>query len=155
MRDVQGSRALFGYIGLVTVSLPLLSLFITQVSGLECYVCKNQEDNKDKCVETVRTCNSTQNRCLTEVRWGGTPYWAPSGEKQYYISKRCASNTECRDVRKSLSQRCDRIWYNDWECVECCHGDRCNYYVTLAGHVNLPNVVYLCLSSLLTYFLLR
>ncbi|KAI1293853.1 hypothetical protein HDE_06448 [Halotydeus destructor] len=130
-------------------------LAVKQVVALECYVCKNQEDNRDKCVETVKTCDIEEDRCLTEVRWGGTPYWAPSGEKQYYISKRCASSMNCSAERSALSKRCDRIWFNDWECVECCHGDRCNYYVTLAGHVELPNLFFMCLSTLLTIVLLR
>ena len=61
----------------------------------------------------------------------GTPYWAASGEKQYYISKKCATSDNCEPSNKSVSQKCDRIWYNDWTCVECCTGDRCNYYVTV------------------------
>ena len=25
-----------------------------------------------------------------------------------------------------------RDWYRDWDCVECCQGDRCNYYATVS-----------------------
>lgn len=37
-------------------------------------------------------------------------------------------------MKLNTSRRCDRIWYNDWECVECCSGDRCNYYITVRQH---------------------
>lgn len=47
-----------------------LNPFLFLVSSLECYVCKNQEDNKDKCIETIRTCDIAEDRCLIEVRWG-------------------------------------------------------------------------------------
>ncbi|CAG2103945.1 unnamed protein product [Medioppia subpectinata] len=114
----------------------LSSLFYTEVSGLECYVCKNQENNKDKCVETVKTCDLSEDRCLSEVRWGSTPYWAPTGEKQFYVSKRCSSKRICEQSLRNTSKRCDRIWYNDWECVECCNGDRCNYYITVSSAIN-------------------
>lgn len=84
------------------------------VTSYECYVCNNQEDNNGKCIRTVRTCNLDDNSCMTVVRWGskffmfthyyptffilfcslfnlGTPYWDPTGQKQYYISKRCTT----------------------------------------------------------------
>lgn len=38
---------------------------------------------------------------------------------------------QCNEARLNNSRRCDRIWYNDWECVECCTGDRCNYFITV------------------------
>ena len=47
-----------------------LKIYILLVQALECYVCKNQENNKDKCVETVKTCDVSEDGCLTEVRWG-------------------------------------------------------------------------------------
>lgn len=79
----------------------------------ECYVCENQENNNEKCIKTVKTCSLDDNSCMTIVRWGskcliisfliffqiiflisiqGTPYWDPTGQKQFYISKQC-SNT--------------------------------------------------------------
>lgn len=85
----------------------------------------------------------------------GTPYWAPSGEKQYYISKRCASKSVCTMQTAAVTNRCDRIWFNDWECVECCHGDRCNFYVTLSAHTALPStssiIIALLISTILPY----
>lgn len=62
----------------------------------------------------------------------GTPYWDFTGKKQFYISKKCATELDCKNSIHAVSKRCDRIWYNDWECVECCHGDRCNYFVTVS-----------------------
>lgn len=119
------------------------------VHALDCYVCRNQEDNKGKCVRTVKTCDIGQDQCLTEVRWGGMPYWAPSGEKQYYVSKRCASKENCTAERERLGHRCERIWFNDWECVECCHGDRCNFFVTLSSsHLSPTNILLLIMPAL-------
>ena len=132
----------------------LLSINFKVILGLECYVCHRQEDNKDKCVETVKTCDLGQDRCLTEVKWGGMPYWAPSGEKQYYISKRCSSAANCSQAIEAFAHRCDRIWYNDWECAECCHGDRCNYYVTLDGNSLQPTNVFTMVLAFVTFWIL-
>lgn len=114
--------------------------------ALECYVCTSQDKNNEKCTETIKTCDPTETRCLTEVRWGSTPYWAPSGEKQYYISKHCSTEEHCTNQTILYRERCDRIWYNDWECVECCTGDRCNYYVTLGAGLSRPSA-WICIVA--------
>lgn len=49
--------------------------FIFSGAALECYVCDNQEDNKGKCVTTIQTCNPGEDVCLSEIKWGSTPYW--------------------------------------------------------------------------------
>ncbi|XP_076313295.1 coiled [Tachypleus tridentatus] len=129
----------------------IISFFIisTSVFALECYVCTNQENNEDKCVKTIKTCEPVEERCLSEIKWGSTPYWAPSGEKQFYITKRCATGNVCEEYERNVSKRCDKIWYNDWECVECCHGDRCNYYVTLAGVFEKGSLLIVTISAAL------
>nr|XP_046911963.1 uncharacterized protein LOC124492975 [Dermatophagoides farinae] len=131
--------------------------FQSMVTSYECYVCNNQEDNNGKCIRTVRTCNLDDNSCMTVVRWGSTPYWDPTGQKQYYISKRCTTLAQCQEARENSSRRCDRIWYNDWECVECCTGDRCNYYITLGTSTIHGNMVMIIVSiaafiTIVTYF---
>ena len=129
-------------------------------------------------METVKTCDLSEDRCMSVVRWGseylftyylpgacypkficcpkqnfaaskllcaltvvltkfafssqGTPYWAPSGTKQFYISKWCSSKQHCDKVKANLTGKCDRISYNDWQCVDCCHGDKCNFFVTVS-----------------------
>ena len=130
----------------------LLALFclvctIQQTSQLECYVCQNQPDNKNKCAETVKICDLVQDQCLTEVRWGSTPYWALTDQKQHFISKRCATKQECHEATSDRFQTCDRIWYNDWNCTTCCSGDKCNYFVTLAGHSTKPTGAILILTQ--------
>ncbi|GFW22046.1 transposable element Tc1 transposase [Trichonephila clavipes] len=117
------------------------------VWGLECYVCDSQDSNYDKCIKTIKTCDIAEDRCLSEVRWGSTPYWDSTGKKQFYISKTCSTERQCKDSISAVSSRCDRIWYNDWECVECCHGDRCNYYVTLAGVNIKPHGIFYILVT--------
>ncbi|XP_072944384.1 UPAR/Ly6 domain-containing protein cold [Epargyreus clarus] len=102
---------------------------IVRVIGLECYVCENQEDNNEKCVKTIKTCDYNQDVCLTEIKWGSTPYWSQGAKKQYYISKRCSNKTECATTRLRYMPLCTHIWYQDWVCSDCCMGDRCNYYI--------------------------
>lgn len=122
---------------LALCSFTILSI-VQQSCQLECYVCQNQEDNKSKCAETVKICDILQEQCLTEVRWGTKPYWALTSQKQYFISKRCATKQECSEATSDKYHKCDRIRYNDWNCTNCCSGDKCNYFVTLAGHSIQP-----------------
>lgn len=125
------------------------------VLSLECYVCTNQDSNEDKCIKTIKTCDIEEDRCLSEIRWGSTPYWDATGKKQYFISKSCSSEHQCKQSIQSVNSRCDRIGYNDWECVECCHGDRCNYYVTLAGGNISPHKLFYILLTLAWFVVLK
>lgn len=102
------------------------------VQTLECYVCDNQEDNKGKCIQTIKTCDYGEDVCLMEVAWGSTPYWQQGALKQYYVSKRCSTKDHCTNYRKSNMGLCTHIWYQDWKCSECCKGDRCNYYIIVS-----------------------
>lgn len=136
-----------------TVILALCYLPI--VLSLECYVCTNQDSNEDKCIKTIKTCDILESRCRSEIRWGSTPYWDATGKKQYFISKSCASEDQCKKDIRGVSSRCDRIGYNDWECVECCHGDRCNYYVTLSGGIVSPHKLLYILSTLAWFVVMK
>ncbi|GAB6019035.1 hypothetical protein CHUAL_000663 [Chamberlinius hualienensis] len=117
----------------------LVAIGISYVNSLECYVCDRQEDNEGKCIKTVQQCNVTgttdgeQPACLSHVKWGSMPYWTQGAPKQYFISKECSTKTQCERIRRETTPKCDRIGYNDWECSECCQGDRCNYFITLSG----------------------
>ncbi|XP_052737517.1 uncharacterized protein LOC128198094 [Bicyclus anynana] len=111
---------------------------IIKVTSLECYVCENQEDNTEKCVKTIKTCEYNQDVCLTEIKWGSTPYWSQGAKKQYYISKRCSNKTECATTRQHYMPLCTHIWYQDWICSDCCRGDRCNYYIISGGEIMKP-----------------
>nr|AEE61898.1 unknown [Dendroctonus ponderosae] len=115
--------------------LLILGQCVYYATSLECYVCDSQEDNSEKCVKTIQTCNYGEDVCLTEIRWGSTPYWQQGALKQYYISKRCATKDKCERYRSSNMGSCTHIWYEDWKCSECCKGDRCNYYIISAGSV--------------------
>ncbi|XP_045490975.1 uncharacterized protein LOC123690898 [Colias croceus] len=106
-----------------------LFMFVYKVNALECYVCDNQEDNSEKCVKTIMTCEYNQDVCLTEIKWGSTPYWSQGAKKQYYVSKRCSNKTDCAMTRQHYMPLCTHIWYQDWTCSDCCQGDRCNYYI--------------------------
>ena len=58
-------------------------------------MCKDQDGNKEKCLRTIKTCEYEEDRCLSEIFWSTTPYWTQGAEKQYYVSKRCATEAEC------------------------------------------------------------
>lgn len=130
--------------------LTLILLVPQSTFQLECYVCSNQPDNKNKCAETVKICDIAQDQCLTEVRWGSKPFWSLTEQKQHFISKRCATKMECQDATSDRYRRCDRIWYNDWNCTSCCSGDKCNYFVTLAGHSVKPTSHLLAIIGLVS-----
>uniref|UniRef100_A0A336LFC6 CSON008669 protein n=1 Tax=Culicoides sonorensis TaxID=179676 RepID=A0A336LFC6_CULSO len=109
--------------------LIVLCSIYSSCSALECYVCSNQTDNTEKCLNTIKTCEPGEDVCLSEVRWGSTPYWSLGDQRQYYVSKRCSTKDLCKKIRAKYMPYCTRIWYEDWTCSECCLGDRCNYYV--------------------------
>ncbi|CAG9783628.1 unnamed protein product [Diatraea saccharalis] len=131
------------------LSIVVILIFcFAQVLSLECYVCENQEDNSEKCVKTIKTCAYNEDVCLTEIRWGSTPYWSQGAKKQYYVSKRCSNITECALTRQRFMPLCTHIWYQDWACSDCCQGDRCNYYV-ISGSSTVKPIICM-LSGLLT-----
>lgn len=135
--------------GGTVISIVLLHTLIKLGDGLECYVCHEQDDNTGKCLNTIKTCESEQDRCLSTIRWSTTPYWTEGARKQYYITKQCATEAECdQEVEDSLVL-CHYIWYEDWKCTECCVGDRCNFYVTLGSSSIKGSLLLLLLPLLL------
>ncbi|KAG4074780.1 hypothetical protein HA402_006419 [Bradysia odoriphaga] len=107
----------------------VVSLLWSTCSALECYVCSNQTDNAEKCLNTIKTCEQGEDVCLSEIRWGSQPYFSQGALKQYYVSKRCSTKQMCTKIRNRYMRYCTHIWYEDWTCSECCQGDRCNYYI--------------------------
>ncbi|KOC62572.1 hypothetical protein WH47_04233 [Habropoda laboriosa] len=112
------------------------TLFITcclpHSHALECYVCTNQDGNREKCLKSTKTCEQGQDTCLSDIMWGSTPYWSHGAKKQYYVSKKCATKKECERIKHSNMEACTYIWYQDWKCTDCCQGDRCNYYIIVS-----------------------
>ncbi|XP_071112135.1 UPAR/Ly6 domain-containing protein cold-like [Haliotis cracherodii] len=108
----------------------LVGLFSASLA-LECYVCENQGDNRDKCVKTTIQCRENQDTCMTRVHWHAPEFWTPRSVKIHHVYKSCNSSNFCAMEQRRLGLTCMRDWYRDWECVECCQGDRCNYYTTL------------------------
>lgn len=139
------------------ISRHFVLLFVIFVSTarksfeLECYVCKDQEHNREKCIRTVRTCEPEEDRCMSEVKWGSTLDWNLVLDSQYYMDKNCATQEFCEEAEKTNAKRCLYLPYEDWECITCCTGDRCNYYVTLTGQSlspNLKNVAIIIITSI-------
>ncbi|VVC92458.1 uncharacterized protein LOC126966555 [Leptidea sinapis] len=134
------------------ILVPVILNNYFKVDALECYVCENQEDNTEKCVKTIATCEYNQDVCLTEIRWGSTPYWSQGAKKQYYVSKRCSNKSECAITRQQNMPLCTHIWYLDWKCSDCCRGDRCNYYIISGESARKPAIL-IVLGSAITIFL--
>ncbi|XP_026477711.1 uncharacterized protein LOC113383676 [Ctenocephalides felis] len=126
---------------LLQIKILSLLLCVPLCLSLECYVCTEQEDNVGKCVTTIKTCKQGEEACLTEIKWGSTPYWSQGAQKQYYYSKRCATKKQCIKTREKYMPYCTHIWYEDWSCSECCQGDRCNYYVINNSNIHAVSFV--------------
>ncbi|GIX82040.1 uncharacterized protein CEXT_331641 [Caerostris extrusa] len=106
----------------------LFLLTPSTVLGLECYVCDNQDSNYDKCTKTIKTCDIAEDRCLSEVRWGSTPYWDSTGKTILHIQNMLHTERQCKsEIKLAVVVTEFGIMTGN---VECCHGDRCNYYVT-------------------------
>lgn len=133
----------------------LLALFIAGVVGNRCYVCKDQDENTGKCATTVESCDTGEEYCLSEIKWGSTPYWEIGAPMQHFISKRCATKKDCVHTITKYMPNCLRIWWKDWTCAECCKGDRCNYYITLGSSELSSNTLLTLLAAILTVVLPR
>uniref|UniRef100_A0A2M4C2X8 Putative secreted protein n=1 Tax=Anopheles marajoara TaxID=58244 RepID=A0A2M4C2X8_9DIPT len=138
----------------LVASLLLFVALIGTSDAHECYVCSNQTGNTDKCLNTVRICEQGEDACLTEIRWGSTPYFSLGAQKQFYVSKRCAKKEICQRIRTKHMPYCTHIWYEDWTCSACCLGDRCNYYVISDAPAALTTSLML-LGSALAVFMVR
>lgn len=44
-------------------------------------------------------------------------------------------------VMYAFTPICTRNWYDDWSCVECCKGDRCNKYVIVSWMDKIGNEI--------------
>ncbi|KAL3853958.1 hypothetical protein ACJMK2_013262 [Sinanodonta woodiana] len=128
---------------------------VATATALECYVCQEQPDNRDKCTKTTIQCRQNQNACMTRIKWIQPFYWLPRSERIYSIYKECDMIDRCENEQKTLGLRCMRNWYRDWECVECCRGDRCNYYVTLGAASTKFNIFLTLLATVTVHLILK
>uniref|UniRef100_A0A146KQQ4 Uncharacterized protein n=1 Tax=Lygus hesperus TaxID=30085 RepID=A0A146KQQ4_LYGHE len=128
----------------------IIILGIDIALGLECYVCLDQDGNNGKCLQTIMTCPAEADQCMTEIRWGTTPYWQAGAEKQFYISKKCATKQTCERTMRKTMPFCTHVWYEDWRCSECCGGDRCNYFIISGGSPMVPSLLLSAASASVT-----
>ncbi|XP_071149583.1 UPAR/Ly6 domain-containing protein cold-like [Mytilus edulis] len=136
------------YVLIVFLALPAFSI------ALECYVCEAQNSNKDKCVKTTIQCRQEEDTCRTQIKWQQPLFWQPRSERYHYISKTCDTSTHCQQESVGLGVRCMKDWYRDWTCVECCQGDRCNYYTTLGAGTTQISLI-LLVSMIVVQFFIR
>ncbi|XP_064598598.1 UPAR/Ly6 domain-containing protein cold-like [Liolophura sinensis] len=128
---------------------------LTLGSALQCYVCHSQPDNKDKCIKTTKQCTEDKDACSTKISWRQPPYWIPRAERIHMIDKDCTTRSDCEATRSMLGKtlRCKRYWYRDWDCVECCQGDLCNYYATLSGSLHKPSLILVAMTAFVIFLL--
>ncbi|KAE9539865.1 hypothetical protein AGLY_005117 [Aphis glycines] len=134
--------------------LTFFTVIINLSESLECYVCTNQDQNHEKCLNTIKTCEPEEDMCLSEIT---PPYWVEGGIKQYYVSKRCATRATCDAVKTKTMPYCTYLWYQDWKCAECCLGDRCNYYITMGSSAVKSNLIVLlgCIAILIGFHITK
>lgn len=60
-------------------------------------------------------------------------FWVPAIKRMHYISKSCDNMRSCQTRKRQLEDRCYRDWWADWQCEDCCSGDRCNHYVVVGN----------------------
>lgn len=83
--------------------------------------------------------------CATEPR-----FWQRVSERYHNISKSCETKARCDAEAAAKGFKCMRDWYRDWDCVECCQGDRCNYYATvshLTSNMHIINKIIKCKTA--------
>ncbi|CAH8866813.1 unnamed protein product, partial [Trichobilharzia szidati] len=69
------------------------------------------------------------------------------GDRTHFLWKACISTEECERQKKIAGKTCQREWYMDWRCVECCQGELCNYYATVSKQILLKQSVYKTYAS--------
>lgn len=65
-----------------------ITCYLSFSHALECYVCTDQEGNKEKCLKSTKICEQHQDTCLTEIKWGSTPYWSQGAKKTILCLKK-------------------------------------------------------------------
>jgi len=136
----------------ILLFLLLVLISFNSVNSLECYVCEQQEGNDDKCIKTVRMCQRHEDTCASLILWTTPHEWTPRGERRHYISKGCDTRDSCTQLLYGLASVCTRNWYEDWACVECCQGDRCNRYVVLGSSNISPSLLIIPIALFFTIF---
>ncbi|XP_018647125.1 hypothetical protein Smp_140160 [Schistosoma mansoni] len=64
------------------------------------------------------------------------------GERTHFLWKACISTEECERQKEIAGKTCQREWYMDWRCVECCQEGTFfkDFVVTLRNRTYLGNV---------------
>lgn len=90
--------------------------------------------------------------CMSVFKQVQAPFWTPRMKRIFLISKSCNTTAACQKYRHHLNknQICSRDWYLDWECAECCQGEKCNYYVTLGSDFRKPSLLLITFTALIS-----
>jgi len=47
----------------------IVTVDVCVVSALECYTCRNQDSNREKCIKTSKQCEEYADACMSIVKW--------------------------------------------------------------------------------------
>ena len=115
------------------LTLSVFALLLDASFGIDCYTCFGKDWNSEECTRSVARCNqqvdNMQDTCATIVSWKPPDYATPMNARRYYIYKGCQVSSDCEALKMQMADKCNPAWGNDWTCVECCTGDRCNYNI--------------------------
>eukprot|EP00064_Thunnus_orientalis_P011641 superscaffoldBa00001698_g11672 len=107
------------------LGLVLVSLLVSPVLSLECYVCSSSATNEE-CNMSTQTCQSLLDTCMTIVDTLGT---------MKAIVKQCASRDTCRGAASTASVDSN----GNGNRVDCCSTfDLCNFSGAESVHVHAP-----------------
>ena len=82
--------------------------------SLECYVCDNQDGNTDKCLNTIKTCEQEDDRCLSIIRWSTTPYWSQVSRQKFKLYIHSRLNFNSKDfIYKTLHFRIFHLFHRE------------------------------------------
>ena len=106
---------------------------IISANGLECFTCDEENWNHKDCTNKRQQCDSFQDACTTYIRYGVPDKFNARNYRRYFISKGCDTRSGCEKRLAATTLSCQKSYYNDWACVECCTSDSCNFHVAHLG----------------------
>ncbi|KAK2150991.1 hypothetical protein LSH36_380g03014 [Paralvinella palmiformis] len=103
------------------------------VNSLECFTCDEEDWNHKDCTHRRQQCDAYQDACTTYIRYGVPDKFNARNYRRYFISKGCDTRMGCEKRLGATTPSCQKSYYNDWACVECCTVDSCNFHVSHLG----------------------
>lgn len=105
---------------------PVIGVYVLQVvshvTSMECYKCPVSL-SKEECQKSqyVDLCITGYTTCFTQIKY------AMGSREVLNVTKSCVDDTFCeKEQARAENPDCDVKSENNYDCVWCCHKDRCN-----------------------------